>query len=230
MAKDERQFRRLFCEVGRWLYDRGWAVATDGNLSVRLAAGSYMFTPAGCCLGRLQPDEMVVTDAQGAPQRAGQQPSSEWRLHLACYGARPDVLAVIHAHPPWVLSACAAGLSLDRHVLPEVVFHLGTIRTAAYATPSSPEAAEAVRELVGVHDAIVLDRHGAVTVNATLEGAFMKLERVELAARIILTATSMSVLRVLPRDEVQKLKELRAEHGLNPEAVLDDPNWTSQDE
>ena len=225
-AKDEKQVRRVLCEVGRRLYERGWAPATDGSMSCRLSDESCMFTPDGCSLGGLQPDQMVLTDAAGVPGRQDQTPTSEWSLHLVCYGRRPDVRALIHAHLPWVLSACATGLSLARPVLPEVVFHLGAIPTAAYAPAAGQEADEAVGELVSVHDAVALDRRGLLAVDQTLEGAFMKLERAELSARVIVTSAPLGVLRVLPRDQVEKLRQLRAQHGLNPLAVLDDPSWS----
>ena len=227
-AKDEKQIRRLLCEVGRRLYERGWATATDGSMSCRLSGESCMFTPDGCPLGGLQPDQMVLTDAAGAPAGQDQTPTSEWRLHLVCYGRRPEMRALIHAHPPWVLSACASGLSLARPVLPEVVFHLGAIPTAAYAPEAGQEAAEAIGELVSVHDAVALDRRGLLAVAQTLEGAFMKLERAELSARVIVTAAPLGVLRVLPREQVERLRQLRAEHGLNPLAVLDDPSWSPE--
>jgi len=227
-AKDEKQIRRLLCEVGRRLYERGWAAASDGSMSCRLSDDSCMFTPDGWSPGKLQPDQMVMTDAAGVPARPDQTPTSEWRLHLVCYGRRQDVRALIHAHPPWVLSACATGLSLARPVLPEVVFHLGATPTAAYAPAAGQEAAEAIGDLVSVHDAVALDRCGLLAVDQTLEGAFMKLERAELSARVIVTAAPLGVLRVLPRDRVERLRQLRAKHGLNPLAVLDDPSWSPE--
>ena len=224
-VKDERQLRRVFCEVGRRLYDRGYVVADDGSLSARLAAGSYLLTPMGAALGLMQPEDMVLTDAGGGPVRAGQRPSDDWRLHLTCYRERSEARFVVHAHPPWCLSASAVGISLARPVLPDIVLHLGSIPTAAYATPASQEAADSVRTLVATHDAILLDRHGAITLDATIEGAVMKLERMELQARVVVTAESMGVLRVLSRAEVQKLRDMRAERRMNPDAVLPDPSW-----
>lgn len=229
--RGERQLRRLFCETGRWMYDRGYVVAAEGSLSARLAENAYLLTPAEHCLGRLQPEQMVTIDAGGAlgraarPQHAGPAPAEDWRLHLTCYRERPDVDFVVHGHPPWCLAASAAGVSLGRPVLPDVVLHVGTIPTAPYATPASQESADSVRGLIGAHDAILLDRHGAVTVDRTLEGALMKLEHVELQARVVMAVESAGMPRVLPREEVQKLKEMRAERSLNPDAVLPDPSW-----
>jgi L-fuculose-phosphate aldolase len=223
--RDERQLRRQFCDVGRQLYERGFVVACDGSLSARLGTNSYLFTPSRSCLGTMEPDDMVLTDAGGASTRDDREPSADWRLHLTCYRERPDVRFVLHAHPPWCLAASAAGLSLARPVLPDIVLHIGTIPTARYAPPASQKAADSIRGLVCSHDAILLDRHGAITVDATIEGAVQKLEHMELQARIITTVEPLGVLRILPREELQRLREARGELSLNPQAVLPDPSW-----
>jgi len=224
-VKDERQLRRQFCEVGAWMYERGYVVGTDGSLSARLAVNSYLMTPTGSCLGRMQPEEMVLTDAGGLPQRTGRDPTGDWRLHLTCYRERPEVRCVVHAHPPWCLAASVGGVSLDRHVLPDVVLALGTIPTALYFTPGTQEAADAVRSLIGLHDAVLLDHHGALTVGETLEEAFTRLESMELLAQVLVAGHALGAIKVLPKAEVEKLKAMRKAMGLKAEAVQPDPSW-----
>jgi len=223
--QDEQELRELFCEIGRRMYENGFLAATDGNLSAKLSDKKLMFTPGKSALGHMEPEDLVITDFDGEMLKGEGKVTSEYRLHLTCYEERDDINAVVHAHPPYVLALTIAGVSLARPVLPEVVFNLGSIPTAPYATPSSPQGPEVIRELVRVHDAMAIDRHGSVTVGETLEDAYLKLEKVEHAAQITHLARQLGVIKVLPKKEVEKLKEVGTKAGLNPEAVLPDPSW-----
>lgn len=223
--QDEQEMRELFCKIGRRMYENGLLAATDGNLSVKLSEEKFMFTPGNSALGHMKPDDMVITDTEGEVIGGEKNVTSEYRLHLTCYEEREDIGAVVHAHPPYVLALTVAGVSLARAVLPEVVHNLGSIPTAPYATPSSPQGPEVIRELVRVHDAMAIDRHGSVTVGIDLEDAYLKLEKVEHAAKIHHLAKQLGVIKVLPKKEVQKLKKAGVDNGLNPEAVLPDPSW-----
>ena len=138
-------------------------------------------------------------------------PSSETRLHLECYQQRADVQAVIHAHPPMTIACTLAGVSLARCTLPEVLYDLGSIPTTQYATPSSAENAAAIRELVQTYDAIVLDRHGTVTVGAALWDAYMRLERVEHSAQVTIAASQVlrAPVEPLSDDAIRKLAAMR---------------------
>ncbi len=210
---DESQRRRDVVAVGRVLYEKDLAIATDGNISVRLDDERLLTTPSGVCKGMLEADGLVVTDMAGRCLSGG-KPSSELRLHLAVYEARPDVRAVVHAHPPVATAFTVAGIGLDEPVLPEVVFTLGAIPTARYATPSSAQGPEVVRELIGDHDAILLDHHGAVTCGPDVWDAQKKMEKVEHAARTVLAARQLGRVRVLPPDEVQRLVGVHEQLGL----------------
>ena len=222
---NEQEMRELFCEIGRRMYENGFLAATDGNLSAKLSDEKLLFTPGESALGQMKPEDLVITDAEGGVIDGNGRVTSEYRLHLTCYEEREDIAAVVHAHPPYTLALTVAGVSLARPILPEVVHNLGSIPTAPYATPSSPQGPEVIRELVRVHDAMAIDRHGSVTVGESLEDAYLKLEKVEHAAMVHHLARQLGVIKVLPRKEVEKLKEDGMEAGLNPEAVLPDPSW-----
>jgi len=218
----EQELRQKICEIGRRLDEKGLVTAMDGNISVRLGDNRFLFTPTQCSLGRMEPDELVVAGEDGEPERGGRPPSSEYRLHVACYRRRPDVGAVIHAHPPNCVAASVAGVNLAQPVLPEVVFTLGSIPTAPYGTPAGEESCAVMEQYAETYDAVLLDRHGVVTLDGGLEGAYMKMEKAENAAEVHLKAKQLGVVRVLPREEVEKLKELGKKYGLNPDAVPDD--------
>jgi L-fuculose-phosphate aldolase len=194
--------------------------ATDGNISSKTADDRLLITPAGVCLGELRPEELVATELGGAVCDQHQRPSSELPMHLEVYGQRPDVGAVIHAHPPLATAFTVAGISLAQCVIPEVVLTMGSIPTTEYATPSTEEGRRAVRQLIRTHDALILDRHGTLTVGPDLIDAYRRLEKVEHAAQVTLAARQLGNIRTLPRDEVKRLESMRAELGLGSNAVI----------
>jgi len=220
--KSEQDLREEICEVSRRLDRKGLVTAMDGNVSAQLGEDRFLFTPTKCSLARVEPDELVVADRTGEPVEGDRRPSSEYRLHVACYDRRPDIGAVIHAHPPNCVAASVAGVNLEKPVLPEVVFILGAIPTAPYGTPASEQSCAVMEEYAETYDAIVLDRHGAVTLDEDLEGAYMKMEKAENAAEVHMKAQQLGIVQVLPRDEVEKLKKLGQKYGLNPDAVPDE--------
>lgn len=221
--QQEAALREEMVRVCRLVWEKDWVAASDGNASVRVGRERLLVTPSGLSKGFLSASDAVVTDLQGKPVRssyngAARTPTSEIELHLEVYRQRPDVGAVLHAHPPTATAFTIAGVSLAQCVLPEVVVNLGSIPTTAYATPSTVAGAEVIRELIHDHDALILDRHGTVTVGPTLFDAYMKLEKVEHLARITLTARQLGRVGLLPQEEVRKLVEMRRRKlGLPPD-------------
>jgi len=198
--------RRELLAVGRRLYEKGFVVATDGNLSVRLGNGRFLVSRSGVCKGDMVDSDLVICDQAGNTIR-GKRVSSEVLLHLAAYRLRPDVLAVIHAHPPVAVSFTLAGVSLSESLLPEVVMSLGTIPTSVFAAPASPEGAEVIRNEILHHDAIILDRHGSVTVGKSLWEAYHKLERLEFAAKVTHSAMALGEVKPLSPEEMTQVQK-----------------------
>ncbi len=135
----ESSLRADIVEVGRRMYARGYTASNDGNISVRLGADRLLMTPKSVCKGFMTPDMMCITDLDGRKLQGDRDPSSEMLMHLEVYRQRPDVQAVVHAHPPTATGFAVAGIPLDRAVLAEVLTTLGSIPIAEYATPSTQE-------------------------------------------------------------------------------------------
>jgi len=215
LYRDEHRLRADIVEIGRRMYRQGLTVAADGNLSIRLGPDRVLITPSGLSKGYLSPDQLIIVDLEGQvvpsyrPAQRALKPSSETPMHLEAYRQRPDIGAVIHAHPPMSIACTIAGISLARCVLPEVVFALGKIPTTSFAMPSSTEGADAIRELIRDHDAVLLDHHGALTVGADIFEALLHLEQVEHVARITVTAHQLGQVRMLSREAVDTLAEMR---------------------
>jgi len=204
-------------EVCWKLYQRGYVVATDGNVSARTGDGRLLVTPSGFCKGELRPGDFVFTDMKGAPlDPAAPKPSGEIRLHLAAYEERPEIGCVLHAHPKTAVAFSLAGVELAACLLPEIVIGIGDIATAEYATPTTQRAADVVRGLVKRCDAIILDRHGSVSVGGTVEQAYHNLERLEWAAEVTKAARDLGGVKSLPKDEVERLLEVRKKYTGEP--------------
>ncbi|MQA29519.1 MAG: class II aldolase/adducin family protein [Luteitalea sp.] len=220
----ESSLRAGIVEVGRRMYARGYTASNDGNISVRLGHDRLLMTPRSVCKGFMSPDVMCVTDLQGTRLQGDREPSSEMLMHLEVYRQRPDVQAVVHAHPPTATGFAVAGIPLDRAVLAEVLTTLGSIPIAAYATPSTEELPAAVGKYIKAHDGMLLANHGALTVGSDLFGAYYKMETIEHFARISLVARLLGGENLLAREEVTRLQQLRGAYGITaPAPICPDP-------
>jgi L-fuculose-phosphate aldolase len=212
----ERRLRDEIIRFSRLCYERRLLVALDGNLSVRVSDELVLCTRAGCHKGLLGEEDLVVVDRRGKLVRGSGRPTSEMAMHLACYDARPDAAAVIHAHPPSCIAFTIAGLSLARCVLPEAVLTLGTVPTLPYDTTGTQALADRVAGAARDHDAMMLDRHGAVCVGSSLLDAFCKLETMEHMAQIMKAAHELGAIRDLPCDEAVRLRKMGLERYGGP--------------
>ncbi|MCS7259294.1 MAG: class II aldolase/adducin family protein [Anaerolineae bacterium] len=216
----ECALREEMVRIGRLMYERGYVVANDGNLSVRMDENRVLCTPSGLCKGMMTPEQMIIVDMEGRKVEHGTaanrtlMPTSEVFMHLEAYRRRPDIRAVVHAHPPTAVALSIAGVSLANCMLPEVIVNLGLVPTTQYATPASLENVSAIRELIVGHDGIVLQRHGVLTVGRDLLEAYMRLETIEQVAKITLILEQLGRGEPLPFTQVEKLLEQRRKMGL----------------
>lgn len=199
---------RQMIEVCHRLYARGMVTATDGNLSVRLANGNILATRSAVNKGDVTEHDFVEVTHDGVQVAGAGRPSTELGMHLFIYRERPDVHAVVHAHPTYATGFATARIPLTQCTFPEVIVGLGAIPLADYATPSTPEVAASLAPYVKNSDAILLANHGAVTYGSSLYDAYYKMEKVEHAAHITFIATMLGGARSLTDEEVEKLRRI----------------------
>jgi L-fuculose-phosphate aldolase len=195
-------------EVGRCLWQREYISGTSGNFSVRLDDDHILSTPSGLAKGRLTPNDLVVTDLEGTVVQGSHQPSSELRIHLAAYRLRPEIGAVVHAHPKTIVALSLASIDVMFTALPETVVALGLIGSAPYETPGSSALASVMESALENHDAIVMERHGAITLGRNLFEAYDRMETLEHAAQTLYLAQSLGSIEALPDDEIERLLAL----------------------
>jgi L-fuculose-phosphate aldolase len=230
-SRAEDQIRADIVEVGRRLYARAYVASNDGNISVRLDAERLITTPKSVSKGFMTPEMMVIVDHHGKKVAGEREPSSELPMHLEIYRSRPDVNAVVHAHPPLATGFAVAGIPLTRAVLAEVITTLGSIPIAEYATPSTSELPDAVRKYIKAHDGLLLANHGAVTCGRDVMSAYYKMETIEHFAKISLVARLLGREHLISREEVDRLQGLRGMYGIAaPAAICTDPSQALADE
>ncbi len=207
----QAQLRQEIVRVCRMLHQKNYLAATDGNVSVRLG-DRVLLTPSGVNKGMLAEDQVITVDLEGRLLAGTGRPSSELRMHLLVYELRPEAGAVVHAHLPYATACTLAGISLLEPILPEVVITLKGIPTAAYATPGTEEVPKAIRDFILEFDAILLSRHGAMTVGHDVMDAYNKMEKLEHTARVVLAARLQGTVTPLSESEVEKLRRLREKY------------------
>lgn len=220
--KSETQIRRDIVEVCKRIHSRGWISSTDGNVSIRLSSGKILITPTGIHKGFMSERDVIVTDMDGKLISGSRKPSSEIVLHLTCYRERPDVNAVVHAHPTICVAFSLAGVSLAKCLLPEVIFTLGSIPTAEYAPPTTVEVAESVKRHIKDFDAVILERHGSVTVGTDVFGAYNTLERMEHVAEITFHARQIGNIKPLTSAQIENLQAIGERQGWPKKKIITD--------
>ena len=207
----ESELRKKMIQIAKLTYSKGMIAASDGNMSAKITENRYLVTPSGLFKGFLEEDDLVVIDKFGKVIDGNHGPSSELMMHLKAYEMRDDMGAVVHAHPPVITAFSVAGIDLTEAILPETIFILGEIKFAQYSTPTTKDVPKAIESLIKQHDALVLTRHGSLTVGKNLEEAYQKLESLEHTAKIISEAVKLKggkMVEPLPSNEIDKLWEI----------------------
>jgi len=193
----------------RQLAAHGLIAGRDGNLSVRLGADRVLVTPSGFIKSLVTAADMVEVDLAGKPrQKSSRKPTSELDLHLRILRHRPDVQAVVHAHPPAATGFAVAGQAIPGNLLPELIFVVGPVPLVPFGMPGTPELGDrVVPYLVGEqHRALLLANHGAVTMGKTLDEAWIRMESLEHSARIITAARAVGEPKPLTAQAVERLQ------------------------
>jgi L-fuculose-phosphate aldolase len=197
------------CDICHCMWQQGWVAANDGNVSALLDDGSVVCTPSGVSKREIKPEMLLVVDREGHILEGSGKVSTELPMHLRCYAERPDVRAVVHAHPPMSTTFAVADKPLDDYAMIESICVLGSVPVAPYAMPGTDEVPESIAPYLKNHDAILLRAHGSLTVGCNLKTAYYRMETLEHIATITLFSTILGGAKDLPRDEIDRLIERR---------------------
>ncbi len=209
--------KKEIVEAGRRVHARGYVAANDGNISVRVGPDRILITPTGVSKGFMSTEQIVLCDMTGKSLTPGLKTSSEVRMHLKVYQHRPDVMGIVHAHPPYATSFGIAGIALSQAILPEVIITLGAVPIIEYGTPGTEELAEPLVPHLSQFDAFILQNHGALTLGSTLNDALFRMETVEHFAQIAFISSMLGRIQTLPETDVRKLLDQRQRYGFKSE-------------
>jgi len=221
MPGREQQRREEIVQTGRRMYERGWLAANDGNITVRLDDQRILATPTGVCKGQLRPEELLICDNDGNKLSGQRERTTEMAMHLAIYRVRPDIHAVVHAHPPVSTGFAVAGRALNLGLMPELIVSMGSVPLAEYGLPGTPALVEGMLLYIPKYDAILLANHGAVCYGENLAAAFARMETLEHLARITLVAELLGGPKILPKQEVDKLFGARSRYGVKSQSGME---------
>ena len=162
MAKIDEQHRQDIVRVCHLMYEKGWVAANDGNVSVRLDNNRVLCTPTSLSKGMVKEEDLILCDGNGNKIEGRLDRTSEIAMHNTIYSLRPDVQAVVHAHPPVATGFATAGRALDKALLPEVIIQLGAVPLASYGLPGTAALTAGMLTLIPNYDAILMQNHGCV--------------------------------------------------------------------
>ena len=209
--------RAEMVETSRRLHQNGWVANHDGNLSVRLKGDRFLITATALSKRDVDDGGLLVVDGKGNVLEGRRKPFSELELHLACYRARPEVDAVLHAHPPVATAFGLVGLGLEPVAMPEIVVSLGArIPAVPRCMPRDPQGVKQVEAHASELDAFLLAGNGALTLGVDLNQALLRMELVEHYARILHAARALGTVVPLQDADRDKLLEARRKAGLGP--------------
>ncbi|MCL2036190.1 MAG: class II aldolase/adducin family protein [Oscillospiraceae bacterium] len=213
---NETLIKEQICDICMKMWQLGWVASNDGNVSVKLNDRYILVTPSGISKAFITPEKLVKIDLNGKIIEAnpGCKPSGETRMHLRCYENRDDVGAVVHAHPPAATAYAVANKPLDEYTVIEAVMSIGSVPVVPYANPSTDEVPEVITPYLQEHDAMLLKNHGALTVGTDLLTAFHRMETLEQFAKISLNVHLLGGAKEIPRENIEKLIELRKQYRL----------------
>ncbi len=179
------------------IYRHRMTTTSGGNLSIRDADGSIWITPSRVDKGRLHPDDMVCVRPDGS--RAGRHPaSSELPFHREIYQRRPDLGAIVHAHPGALVAFSICRILPDTRVQTHAFEVCGRIAYAPYACPGSEELGRNIAaQFAAGADCVMLENHGVVIGGRDLRDAFQRFETLEFVAQTLVRAAALGPVQVL---------------------------------
>lgn len=207
------KLKQDICEIGRRIYNRGFAAANDGNITIRISENEVLCTPTMTCKGFMKPDDIATIDMTGKQISGRKKRSSEALLHLEIMKQRPDVKSVVHCHPPHATAFAVAREPIPQCVLPEVEVFLGETPITKYETPGGQEFADTVLPFVDKTNVIILANHGTVSYGESVERAYWWTEILDSYCRILMLSRQLGNVEYLSPQKSRELLDLKQAWG-----------------
>jgi len=220
---NDRRLKEQICEIGRRVYNKGFAAANDGNISIRVGENEVLCSPTMICKGFMEPEDICAVDLDGNQLAGKRKRTSEVLLHLTIMKERPDVKAVVHCHPPHATAFAVAGEAIPQCILPEVEVFMGEVPIAPYETPGGQEFADTVKPFLKGTNTVILKSHGTVSFGKDLEDAYWKTEILDAYCRILMLSRQLGNVDFFSEEKTRELLDLKKRLG------FDDPRFQNED-
>ena len=219
---NQHKIREEICDIGRRIYNKGFAAGNDGNISYRIGENEVLCTPTMVSKGFLKPEDLCVVDMEANQLSGRRKRTSEIRLHLAIMKERPEIKSVVHCHPPHATAFAVAREPIPQCVLPEVEVFLGDVPITKYETPGGQAFADTILPFVKKSNVIILANHGTVSFGTTVELAYWWTEILDAYCRILMLARDLGKVNYFDEQKTRELLNLKQQWGytdprLNPE-------------
>jgi len=198
-------------QVAKWmrrLYDKGLTTSLGGNISCRLDEHHVAITASETDKGRLKSEQIAIVTMEGQVVEPAVKISMETVMHLAIYKQRPDIKAIVHAHPPMGSLFAVMKQTVNTSLLAEAYTIIGNCSVAAYAPPGSDQLAENTAVAAKETDVVLMANHGVLAVGETLLQAFDRIEVLENAAKMTVLTKLLNDKSELSPAQLSELKTL----------------------
>jgi L-fuculose-phosphate aldolase len=207
------QIKQDICDIGRRIYNRQFAAANDGNITVRVGENEVLCTPTLHCKGFLKPEDISLVDMTGKQISGRKKRSSEALLHLEIYRQRADIRSVVHCHPPHATAFAIAREPIPQCILPEVEVFLGDVPITKYETPGGQAFADTIIPFVKKTNVMILANHGTVSYGETVEQAYWWTEILDSYCRMLMLARQLGHVAYLSEGKSRELLDLKDQWG-----------------
>ena len=211
--QNTHRIKQEICEMGRRLYNKGFAAANDGNITYRLNDSEVLCTPTMHSKGFLKPDDICLIDMDGNQLAGRKKRSSEALLHLQVYKERDDINSIVHCHPPHATAFAIAREAIPQCVLPEVEIFLGDVPITKYETPGTQKFADTIIPVVKNSNVVILANHGTISWGETVEKAYWWTEVLDAYCKMLILAKDLGKINYFTETEQRELLEVKDKWG-----------------
>jgi L-fuculose-phosphate aldolase len=207
IEKYAQQVDQFLAVCGR-LAQNLYVTSSGGNLAWKLEDNVLLITPTQMNKGDIQRADVIFIDLQGKVLEGTRRPTGETPMYLKFFNLRPDIVSVIHCHPP---STCALAIVkgtnwLMRPLFPETIIEVGPVPVVPYAEPITEKLANNFVPFLPRYNSFIMENHGLVSMTrGSIRETLMNTEILEMTAKSIIMALQAGEIKELDRQAVRDL-------------------------
>jgi L-fuculose-phosphate aldolase len=200
--------RKEVAKFMRRLYKQRLTTSSGGNISIKNSDGFIFITASQTDKSIIKYEQIIVFNSDGENLTTELKPSMEFNMHLQIYKARPDIYAIVHAHPVYASTFAVTDKKLDSSLTGEARFVLGKIEIINYELMGTLALAEACTESLKKSNVAIMNNHGAICLGQSLFQAFDRMEVLEFTSNIYFNTLLLNDCKRLNDSELKEIDEI----------------------